>query len=155
MNADPDPHAWYWFRLILLHYNLLDNHETGVNIFIENDWYNLFDTDPQNGVRSSVAEPVDFWPCVAPGFFVAGYNPSEKKCFEKLNKMNNSTFNQKKAFMGIIYLFFHNGTRKHNIVLNFFAQPLKKTKTLKRGSNGGGCKKKFRRVYFSMILCIF
>ena len=88
-------------------------------------------------------------------FFVAGYNPSEKKCFEKLNKMNNSTFNQKKAFMGIIYLFFHNGTRKHNIVLNFFAQPLKKTKTLKRGSNGGGCKKKFRRVYFSMILCIF
>ena len=125
MNADPDPQAWYWFRLILLHYNLLDNHETGVNIFIENDWYNLFDTDPQNGVRSSVAEPVHFWPGAAPGFFVAGYDCSEKKMFWKTKQDEQQYLQQKKkAFLGIIYLFVHVGTQEHNIVQNFFSEPV-------------------------------
>ena len=49
----------------------------------------------------------------------------KKKCFKNTKKMNNSTFNKrKKTFLGIIYLFVHVGTQEHNIVQNFFSEPV-------------------------------
>ena len=78
-------------------------HEKGVSIIIENEWNILFDTDPQNGVRSSVAEPVHFW--LAPGFFFAGSGPSEKICFIKTKKDEQQYLQQKKKNIFEDYLF--------------------------------------------------
>ena len=81
----------------LLDYNLVENsRKCGVNIIIENEWNFLFDTDPQNGVRSSVAEPVHFWP--APALM-------KKYVLKKLKKMNNSTFSKRKKNIFEDYLF--------------------------------------------------